>query len=1115
MGETASVLLGLALILGAGWAGLVVVRRLMRPIRSRAARTVPLLVSPPAAEPLGDQVGDELRAEARLLSSELGDPQREELEESERFGSAVERLAARRLPIEALLKLAREGNRWVARIALGALARRDDIPSDWAPYAARRLRRAPYDQAWLFLRTLERAPDEVIGLALAQIAHVIDRDLAELIAARVREGRENVGEDTFREHVPPALAPEVESLLDEYEETLPAEVRTAFDGWRADSVDLSFLRSFATVWERPYDAPPALLAGERAELVDVIYEAVTRSPPQSLLLVGDHGVGKTALVRAALDRLPPAWIVIEATASSVNAGMSYIGELEGRVEGIVEQLRGRKVVWVFPALEEALYAGQHMRSPTGLLDHLLPHIESGALRIVAEVSRAAYEALVAERPRVATLFGRTSVRPLGETDTIAVARHALEHGALDVDASPEVLSESFEFAGQFLVGAAQPGNLVRLLHATAERVAEEGKEAIETADVLATLASASGLPLSLLDPTERLHLDRVRAFFEQRVLGQPEAVEALVDRIAMVKAGLTDPTRPLGVFLFVGPTGTGKTEIAKALAEFLFGSASRLIRLDMSEFQTPESLERLLSDTSLEAQGAPLIASVRKDPFSVVLLDEFEKAAAPIWDLFLQVFDDGRLTDRHGRTADFRRCVIILTSNVGSSITRGSSLGFQHAAEPFRPAAVERELLRSFRPEFLNRLDQVVVFRPFERSQMRALLEKELADVARRRGLRGRPWAVEFDESALTFLIDEGFSPELGARPLKRAVERHLLARLAHAIVEQTVPEGDQFLFVSAPRGSIEVRFVDPDADTDEAGEERLPERAEAEARELDLRALVVAPHAGSRAAGFLLAELRRIRTAILAEAVQGRKRAALDAVSEPGFWEEAGRFAVLAEAEYLDRLDAALRTADKLGERLERQAERSGDRSSELTSLLASRLYVLEQALAGLEEDAPQDVFVRLRPAAGSRPPEAAPFAGTLAEMYLAWGERRGMRVERLASGAGTEELLAVSGLGAASILAREAGLHVLELVTAKTGGGSGVDRVSIAVQIAPWAPGAPDEGTSLTALAARAFVEAGSPTQVVRRYRHEPAPLVRDAVRGYRTGRLDRVLAGDFDVF
>src|SRR5262249_49081226 len=152
-------------------------------------------------------------------------------------------------------------------------------------------------------------------------------------------------------------------------------------------------------------------------------------------------------------------------------------------------------------------------------------------------------------------------------------------------------------------------------------------------------------------------------------------VDCLIDRIALIKAKLTDPTRPLGVFLFVGPTGTGKTELAKVLAEFLFGSSDRLVRLDMSEFQTEGSLERLLADSNLEREAAPLISSVRENPFSVVLLDEFEKAHRNLWNVFLQLFDDGRLTDRRGRTADFRQCVVIMTSNVGGAVERGSTLG--------------------------------------------------------------------------------------------------------------------------------------------------------------------------------------------------------------------------------------------------------------------------------------------------------------------------------------------------------------------------------------------------------------------------------------------------------
>jgi ATP-dependent Clp protease ATP-binding subunit ClpC len=295
------------------------------------------------------------------------------------------------------------------------------------------------------------------------------------------------------------------------------------------------------------------------------------------------------------------------------------------------------------------------------------------------------------------------------------------------------------------------------------------------------------------------------------VLGQPEAVECLVERVAMIKAGLTDPTRPQGVFLFVGPTGTGKTEIAKTLAEFLFGSPERMIRLDMSEFQTPDALDRILGEQRDTAESTALVNSIRKQPFAVVLLDEFEKAHPQVWDLFLQVFDDGRLTDRRGNTADFRHCVLIMTSNLGATLPHGASIGFSPEQAQFAAGAVERAVGRAFRREFVNRIDRVVVFRPLGRGIMRDLLRKELNDVLRRRGLRTRQWAVEWDESAIDFLLEKGFTADLGARPLKRAIERYLLSPLALTIVNHQFPEGDQFLFVHARGGqSLDVELFRP-----------------------------------------------------------------------------------------------------------------------------------------------------------------------------------------------------------------------------------------------------------------------------------------------------------------
>src|SRR5581483_4989809 len=309
-------------------------------------------------------------------------------------------------------------------------------------------------------------------------------------------------------------------------------------------------------------------------------------------------------------------------------------------------------------------------------------------------------------------------------------------------------------------------------------------------DILKILSKSTGIPVDLLDDASPLEGPAVRAFFESRIIGQTEAVDAVVDLITLIKAGLTDPQKPFGVFLFVGPTGVGKTELARALAEFIFGDPARLKRFDMSEFANMDGFTRLIGGRN---ENGLLTDAVRQHPFSVVLLDEIEKGHQNVFDLCLQIFDAGRLTDGHGRLVDFRRTIVILTSNVGATAI-SQPVGFVAAPS----AAVDnpdkdrtfRELSRLFRPEFINRLDRIIEFRPLSVQVAEQIAKREVDVVVQRSGIRRRQLVVEVDPSVISLLVLEGYSPHFGARPLKRTVERFLLLPLARAMAAGSLDPG-------------------------------------------------------------------------------------------------------------------------------------------------------------------------------------------------------------------------------------------------------------------------------------------------------------------------------------
>jgi ATP-dependent Clp protease ATP-binding subunit ClpB len=344
------------------------------------------------------------------------------------------------------------------------------------------------------------------------------------------------------------------------------------------------------------------------------------------------------------------------------------------------------------------------------------------------------------------------------------------------------------------------------IQALSERLAELQKdqkflrEDVETDDIAEVVAEWTGIPVKRLMASERKRLTQLEAHLGQRVIGQEEALRAVSNAVRRARAGLQDPDRPVGSFIFLGPTGVGKTETARALAEFLFDDERAMVRIDMSEYMEKHAVARLIGAppgyVGFE-EGGQLTEAVRRRPHAVVLFDEIEKAHPEVFNVLLQILDDGRLTDAQGRTVDFRNVVIIMTSNIGSQlILEAAGHGDREEVE----REVRGQLHLHFKPEFLNRVDDIVVFRPLGHEELRHIVDLQVQRVARLAQDLGV--VLDVTDEARSFLAEEGFDPAFGARPLKRAVQRFVQDPLALFLLDEEVPEGTRIVATPSPDGT-------------------------------------------------------------------------------------------------------------------------------------------------------------------------------------------------------------------------------------------------------------------------------------------------------------------------
>ncbi|WP_329561694.1 ATP-dependent Clp protease ATP-binding subunit [Kitasatospora sp. NBC_01266] len=593
----------------------------------------------------------------------------------------------------------------------------------------------------------------------------------------------------------------------------------------------------------------------RAEEIEQTVEILSRRTKNNPVLIGEPGVGKTAIVEGLAQRIVSGDVpqtlkdrrVVTLDLTGLVAGSKYRGEFEERLKKVIDEViaADQSVILFLDELHTVVGAGAGGEGSMDAGNILKPALARGELSVVGATTLDEYRRHVEKDAALERRFQPVLVPEPSVEETVQIlqglrdsyeAHHQVRFADEALDAAA-ALSDRY-VSDRFLPDKAidlldQAGARVRLRGLGGSSQAQQGKDAIAklrreldeavaeedfgraadlkqrlrqaedelaevgeeregvvsvTADDIAeVLSRRTGIPVAQLTETERERLLKLEETLHQKVIGQDEAVVAVSQAVRRGRAGMGDPDRPTGSFLFLGPTGVGKTELAKALAELLFGDPDRMIRFDMSEFQEKHTVSRLVGSppgyVGYEEAGQ-LTEAVRRKPYSVLLFDEVEKAHPDIFNLLLQVLDDGRLTDAQGRTVDFRNTVVIMTSNIGSR-----RILEHHGDVDAIRGDLMKDLGQQFRPEFLNRIDEVIVFHALARTDLVHIVDLQLERSRRR--LKAQNVDLEVTGNAKEWLANRGYQPEFGARPLRRTIQTELDNRVANLLLAGTVQPGD------------------------------------------------------------------------------------------------------------------------------------------------------------------------------------------------------------------------------------------------------------------------------------------------------------------------------------
>ena len=537
------------------------------------------------------------------------------------------------------------------------------------------------------------------------------------------------------------------------------------------------------------------VVGRDAEIARII-EILGRRKKNNPMLIGEPGVGKSAIVeglalKIAAGDVPPALSrkrLISLDIASVVAGTRYRGDFEKRVKGIIEDLKANPDIILFIDEFHTIVGAGGAQGSLDAANMLKPALARGEIQCIGATTMDEFTKIIEKDGALDRRFLKVVVEATDIPQTIDILHNLQENyeNFHNVQYSPEAIEACVKQTDRYITDRALPdkaidvmdeaGSMVRLRMARSRN----GSNIVDADDIACVVSRMTGIPVSKVAESEGHRLLAMKERLRSEVIGQDEAVDTVVRAIQRNRAGLKDPGRPVGTFLFFGPTGVGKTRLAKCLAEYLFDSEENIVRVDMSEYSEKFSSSRLVGAPPGyvgHEEGGQLSEKVRRKPYCVVLLDEIEKAHPDIFNLLLQVLDEGRLTDSNGRTVSFKNTIVIMTSNVGTRELEefGTGMGFARAGQDIvkdRKSVLDKAVKKLFPPEFINRVDEKVYFNPLTREDLEKIIDLEIKDLKDRVEEAG--YRLRVAPAAKAFIAEAGYDPAYGARPLKRAVTRYI-----------------------------------------------------------------------------------------------------------------------------------------------------------------------------------------------------------------------------------------------------------------------------------------------------------------------------------------------------